>query len=151
MREALIQKENMFYEFTSGDVSPPSPADSPVPRALLSGWAHVLRAFNHILFLLPPHLLPELLLILCTLELPDPSPPSRWILCVPQSSVLPPFRKLSQILFMHSGNTQFFHPLHSYDADLSVTPLWYYLHTSLSYKYNKIKRREEVTNHSGGL
>lgn len=46
MREALIQKENMFYEFTSSDgkviVSPSSPADSLAPRALLSGWAHVL-------------------------------------------------------------------------------------------------------------
>lgn len=74
MREALIQKENMFYEFTSDDVSPPSSADSLVPRALLSGWAHVLWALNHILFLLPLCPLPELLLILCTLELPRPFP-----------------------------------------------------------------------------
>lgn len=42
-REALIQKENMSYEFPSGDskiiVSPPSSSGCLMPGALHSGWA----------------------------------------------------------------------------------------------------------------
>ena len=45
--EALIQKENMSYEFPSRDgkviVSPPSSSGSLIPGALHSGWAQPHR------------------------------------------------------------------------------------------------------------
>lgn len=69
-------KKKMFYEFVSSEgkviVFPPSPSDRLVPRALYSGWTHVLWVLNCILFLLPPCPPPKLLFIWFTLELTRP-------------------------------------------------------------------------------
>lgn len=127
--EALIQKENMSYEFPSRDskiiVSPPSSSGSLMPGALPSGWAQ-------------PHQV-----------LAAPMSPSQAIVHLvrpradAQSLISTALRKLSQISLCTLGTQWRLHPLNASDIDLSITLLWYYSYTSLCYEHKKITGSHE--------